>query len=57
MQLLSLSNGPVEKSSFHGVPALGPQEVELEHPKVVVSWLLEFHGLFRIPPFTLKNWF
>ena len=25
---------------FTGVTALGPQEVELEHSKVVVSWLL-----------------
>ena len=35
---------------FTAVTALGPQEVELEHPKVVVSWLLSFHVLFRIPP-------
>ena len=41
MQLLPLNNGPVEKSChFTAVAALGPQEVELEHPKVVVSWLL-----------------
>ena len=36
---------------FTAVAALGPQEVELEHPKVVVSWLLYFHVLFRIPPY------
>ena len=30
---------------FTAVAALGPQEVELEHPKVVVSCVL-----FRIPP-------
>ena len=35
---------------FTAVTALGPQEVELEHSKVVVSWLLSFHGLFRLPP-------
>ena len=34
---------------FTAVTSLGPQEVELEHPKVVVSWLLLFHGLFRFP--------
>ena len=33
---------------FTAVTALAPQEVELEHPKVVVSWLLQFHVLFRI---------
>ena len=31
---------------FMAVKALGPQEVELEHSKVVVSWLLQFHVLF-----------
>ena len=50
MQLLPLNNGPVEKSSFHGCYRLGTPGVELEHPKVVVSWLLQFHVLFRIPP-------
>ena len=43
MQLLPLNDGRVEKSSFQNlkaVTALGPQEVELEHSKVVVSWLL-----------------
>ena len=35
---------------FTAVTALGPQEVELEHSKVVVSWLLWFHVLFKIPP-------
>ena len=34
-------HGPVEKwSSSRLLAALGPQEVELEHPKVVISWLL-----------------
>ena len=35
---------------FTAVAALGPQEAELEHSKVVVSWLLSFHVLFMIPP-------
>ena len=38
--LLPLNDGQVEKSSFHGCYRLGPQEVELEHSKVIVSWLL-----------------
>ena len=50
MRLSPLNNGPVEKSSCHGCYPLGPQEVELEHSKGVVSWLLSFHGLFRLPP-------
>ena len=48
--MLPLNDGRVEiLSSFHG--CLGtPVEVELEHSKVVVSWLLLFHVLlFRIP--------
>ena len=35
---------------IYGCYCLGPQEVELEHSKVVVSWLLSFHVLFSIPP-------
>ena len=38
---------------FTAVTALGPQEVELEHSKVVVTWLLQLHVLFRIPPLLL----
>ena len=34
---------------FTAATALGPQEVELEHSKVVVSWLLQFH-VFRNAP-------
>ena len=49
MPLSPLNDGQVEKSSFHGCYRLGLQEVELEHSKVVVSWLLSFHVLFRIP--------
>ena len=38
------------KHHFMIVTALGPQEVELEHSKVVVSRLLSFHVLFRNAP-------
>ena len=51
MQLLPLNEGQVEQSSSPtAVTALRPQEVELQHSKVVVSWLLYFHVLFRNAP-------
>ena len=40
---------------FTAVTTLGPQEVELEHSKVVVSWLLLFHVLFGIRPHRHKQ--
>ena len=45
MQLLPLNDGRWRSRHFTAVTALGPQEVELEYSKVVVSWLLSFHVL------------
>ena len=35
---------------FTVVATFGPRWVELGHSKVVVSWLLQFHALFRSAP-------
>ena len=47
---MPLNDDQLESRHFTVVVTLGPWWVELGHSKVVVSWLLYFHVLFRSAP-------